>query len=169
VGTASLRPLIIMPQIFTARCTKLRKHFAKKTLQLLKCFTVSLLRSACLAMHRIDMFCRPRESMESILPGSSWKALWVLWYKVLTDASCWPSSNCILAQKIVSVSTEVNHNRSALDSGNGVCCHHSSVYIRALYTTARVPNSTCEAIPPGRNAFCQQWKNNLFTKNLLIW
>jgi len=32
------------------------------------------------------------------------------------------------AQKIVSVSTELNHNRSALvlDSDNGVCCHHSS-------------------------------------------
>jgi len=57
----------------------------------------------------------------------------------------------------VSVSTEVNHNRSALvlDSGNGVCCHHSSVYIRALYTTARGPNLTCEANSPGRSAFCQ--------------
>ena len=76
---------------------------------------------------------------------------------LLTGASCWPSSNCIPAQKIVSVSTEVNHNRSALvlDIGNGVCCHHSSVYISALYTTAGGPNPTCEAIPPGRNTFCQ--------------
>ena len=47
---------------------------------------------------------------------------------VLTGASCWPSSNCILTQKIVSVSMELTHNRSELvmDSDNGVCCHHSS-------------------------------------------
>jgi len=47
---------------------------------------------------------------------------------VLTGASCWPSSNCIPAQKIVSMSTEFNHNRSVLvlDSDNGVCSHHSS-------------------------------------------
>jgi len=47
---------------------------------------------------------------------------------VVTGASCRPSSNCIPAQKIVPVSTELNHNRSAsvLDSDNGVCCHHSS-------------------------------------------
>ena len=47
---------------------------------------------------------------------------------VLMAASCWPSSNCILAQKIVFVSTGLNHNRAALvlDSDNGVCCHHSS-------------------------------------------
>jgi len=49
---------------------------------------------------------------------------------VLTGSSCWPSGkcNCIPAQKIVSVWTEYNHNRSALvlDSGNGVCCHYSS-------------------------------------------
>ena len=55
------------------------ENTAKKTLQFRKCFTVSPLRSACLAMHRIDMFCRPRESMESIMPGSSWKVLWMLW------------------------------------------------------------------------------------------
>jgi len=43
-------------------------------------------------------------------------------------ASCWQSSNYILAQKIVFVSTELNHNGSALvlDSDNDVCCHHSS-------------------------------------------
>jgi len=46
---------------------------------------------------------------------------------VLMGASCWQSGNCILAQKIASVSTELNHNRSALvlDSDNDVCCHHS--------------------------------------------
>jgi len=47
---------------------------------------------------------------------------------VLTGTSCWPSNNCSLVEKIVSLSTELNHNRSALvlDSDNGVCCHHSS-------------------------------------------
>jgi len=47
---------------------------------------------------------------------------------VLTGASSWQSSNCIPAQKIVSVSAELNHNGSALvlDSDNGVCCHHFS-------------------------------------------
>ena len=70
---------------------------------------------------------------------------------VLTGASCWPPNNCISAQKIVSMSTELNHNRSALvlDSGNGVCYHHSSIYspyIRVLQTTARGPNLTCEAM-----------------------
>jgi len=76
---------------------------------------------------------------------------------VLAGASCWPLSNYIPAQKIVPSSTELNHNCSALvlDSGNGVCCHHSSVYIRARYRTARGPNPTCKAISPGRNTFCQ--------------
>jgi len=48
---------------------------------------------------------------------------------VLAGASCWPSSNCVPAQKIVSVSmTELNHDDSplVLDSDNVVCCHHSS-------------------------------------------
>jgi len=47
---------------------------------------------------------------------------------VLTGASCWPSSNCTPVQKIVSLSTELNHNRPALvlDSDNGVVRHHSS-------------------------------------------
>jgi len=45
----------------------------------------------------------------------------------LTGASCWPSSNCIPVQKIVSMSTKSNHNHSALvlDSSDGVSCHHS--------------------------------------------
>ena len=49
---------------------------------------------------------------------------------MLTGDSSWPSSNCIPAQKIVSESTKINHNRSTLvlGSGNGVCCHHSSLY-----------------------------------------
>jgi len=52
MGSASLRPVTILLQICTVRCTKLRKHFAKKTLQIWKCFTDSPLRSACLAMHQ---------------------------------------------------------------------------------------------------------------------
>ena len=73
----------------------------------------------------IHMFCRPRES---VWPGSLWKALGCCGSTVLMDASCWPSNTCIPAQKIVSVSTELNHNRSALvlDSNNGVCCHYFS-------------------------------------------
>ena len=53
---------------------------------------------------------------------------WCCGSMVLTGAYCWPSSNCIPVQKIVSLSTELTHNRSelALDSDNGVCCHHSS-------------------------------------------
>ena len=73
----------------------------------------------------------------------------------LMDASRWPSTNCIPAQKIASVSTESNHNCSALvlDSDNGVCCHHSSaysLYIRVLQTTTRGTYLTCEAISPVR-------------------
>jgi len=47
---------------------------------------------------------------------------------VLAGASFWLSSNCIPAQKIVPLLTELNHNRSALvlDSNSDVCCHHSS-------------------------------------------
>ena len=46
----------------------------------------------------------------------------------LTGASWWPSGNSVCPQKIVSVSTEFSHNRSALvlDSSKGVCCYHSS-------------------------------------------
>jgi len=74
---------------------------------------------------------------------------------VLTGASCWRPNNCIPAQKIVSMSTVLNHNCSALvlDSDNGVCCHHSSaysLYIRVLQTTTRGTYLTCEAISPVR-------------------
>jgi len=48
---------------------------------------------------------------------------------VLTAACYWPSIHCtcLPAQKFVSVSGELNHNRSqfVLDSDKGVCCHHS--------------------------------------------
>jgi len=59
---------------------------------------------------------------------------------VLIDASCWPSTDCTSAKKIVFVSTKLNYNRSTLvlDSDKGVCCHHSfQVYIRVLQTTTR--------------------------------
>jgi len=41
------------------------------------------------------------------------------------------SSHCIPAQKFVSVSGELNHDRSSLilDSDKGVCCHHSFSYV----------------------------------------
>jgi len=46
---------------------------------------------------------------------------------VLTAACYWPSSHCIPAQKFVSVSGELNHDRSPLllDPNKGVRCHHS--------------------------------------------
>jgi len=58
---------------------------------------------------------------------------------VLTGAYCWPSSHRIPVQKIVSMSTKFNHNRSALvlDSDNGVCCHHSSSYSISGFSTLR--------------------------------
>jgi len=48
---------------------------------------------------------------------------------VLTATCYWPSNHCIPAQKFVSVSGELNINRSPLllDSDKGVCCHHSSL------------------------------------------
>jgi len=79
---------------------------------------------------------------------------------VLTGASCWPSSNCIPAQKIVYVSMEVNHNRSALVLTPAmVCAVTTLVYIRAVYTTSRGGNPIFEATSPHRlNACCQVWK-----------
>ena len=58
---------------------------------------------------------------------------------MLTGASCWPSSNCIPVQKIVSQSTELSHNRSvlALDSDNVVCCHHSCSQSISGFSTLR--------------------------------
>jgi len=58
----------------------------------------------------LHMLCRPRESIQ---PGFLWKALasvgcvrcW--WPPVIA----WPSSHCIPAQKFVSVSGELNHDR----------------------------------------------------------
>jgi len=46
VGTASLRPLTILPQISTVpvRCTKLGKHFERNTaiMEVFYCFTVAI-------------------------------------------------------------------------------------------------------------------------------
>jgi len=52
---------------------------------------------------------------------------------VLTGAYCRPSRHRIPVWKIVSLSTESTHNRSALvlDSDNGVCCHTTP--LRSLY------------------------------------
>jgi len=44
---------------------------------------------------------------------------------VLTAACNWPSSHCILTQKFLSMSVDLNHNPSQ-GSDKGVSCHHSS-------------------------------------------
>jgi len=46
---------------------------------------------------------------------------------VLTAACYWSSRHCIPDQKFMSVSGELNHDRSplVLDSVKSVCCHHS--------------------------------------------
>jgi len=53
---------------------------------------------------------------------------------VLMGADCWPSINCILAQKIVSVSTELTHNRSALVLGSNSIIASSMMKIRKCLT-----------------------------------
>jgi len=69
----------------------------------------------------LHMFCRLRES---IRPSSSWKTL-----RSVAGVRCWrppvTGHRCIPAQKFVSVSGELNHDRSllVLDSDKGVCCH----------------------------------------------
>jgi len=78
------------------------------------------------------MLCRPRES---IRPGSlrfakSFEEC--CWSTVMTAACHWPSCHYIPVQKFVSLSRELNHDRSplVLDTDKGVCCHRSfSVYI----------------------------------------
>jgi len=48
----------------------------------------------------------------------------------LVATACYrPTSHCIPVQKFVSVSAELNHNRSSLvlDSDKDVCCRHSSL------------------------------------------
>jgi len=66
------------------------------------------------------MFYRPLESIIAVFLVKSFRGR--CGSTVLTGASCWPSSDCIPAQKIVSMLTELNHNRSALvlDSDNEV-------------------------------------------------
>jgi len=78
---------------------------------------------------------------------------------VLMGASCWQSSNCNLAQKIVSLSMELNHIRAALmlDSDNDECCHHSS---HNLYQGSPNYGPRAKPNPPShftrsQNALCQ--------------
>jgi len=60
---------------------------------------------------------------------------------VLTAACYWPSSHCIPAQKFVSASGELNHDRSplVLDGNNIACCTTFLfiVYISGGQATAR--------------------------------
>jgi len=69
---------------------------------------------------------------------------------VLLGASCRPPNRCIPAQKVASVSGELNHDRSALVSTQTMVCAVLIVCIRVLHTTVRGPNPTCETIFPGR-------------------
>ena len=115
----------------------------------------------------IHVFCR---SWESVWPGSSWKVL-----EGVTVVRCWrvplAGRQVVFLIRKLCPRLRLNHNCSALllDSDNGVCCHHCSVYIRALYTTALGPNPTCEAISPGRNTFCQYlWKMRWFNRMVHI-
>jgi len=115
------------------------------------------------------MFCRPRKS---IWPGSSWKALGCCGSTVLPGASCWPSSSYIPIQKIVSLSTELTHNRSTLvlDSYSGLRCHHSSSYSISGFSTLRPAGQIRPAKPfhPAAKRILPIIKN-IFTKSVLIW
>ena len=74
------------------------------------------------------MLCRPRETTGFLVKSFEECSV----STVLTSAYYWPSGHCIPAQRFVSVSGELNHDRSPLvsDSNKGVCCHRSfSVYI----------------------------------------
>jgi len=92
---------------------------------------------------------------------------------VLMGASCCPSSNYIPVQKIVSLSTELNHNRSALVlySDNGVCCHHRPhlfiVYIRfpALLPVGQI--RLAKLFHPAAKHILPIMKK-IFAKNVLI-
>jgi len=55
MGTASLRPLTILPQICTVRCTKLRKHFCGECM-----IALSLSRSGALQSFDCALVCSPR-------------------------------------------------------------------------------------------------------------
>ena len=83
---------------------------------------------------------------------------------MLIDASCWPSSHCIPAQKVASVSGELNHDRSALVSTQTIVCAVLLVCIRVLHTTVRRPNPTCDTIFPGPKHILLIMKNNVLQK-----
>jgi len=78
---------------------------------------------------------------------------------VLTDISCWLSNNCIPAQTIVPVLTELNHNCSelVLDSDNGVSCHHSSSESRSGFSNygSRAKSDLRRHFTRPQNTFCQ--------------
>ena len=97
--------------------------FCKVTLHLKFC-KVSPFR----VLGRLTLFTHVLSTPGKYRPGSLWKVWWCCGCTMLTAVCYWPSNNCVPAQKIVSVLTELNHNRSALvlDSNNGVCCHNSS-------------------------------------------
>ena len=80
------------------------------------------LRNVGICQRRPHMLCRPREST---IPDSSRKAC--CGSTVLKAACYWSSSHCIPAQKFVSMSEKLNHDRSplVLDTDKGVCCHRS--------------------------------------------
>jgi len=69
------------------------------------------------------MLCRPRDTTGFLVKSFEESSV----STVLTAGYYWPSDHCIPAQKFVSVSGELNHDRSplVLDSDKGVCCHRS--------------------------------------------
>ena len=61
--------------------------------------------------YSLHMFCRHRESIDRVSRETRWECCVST---VLMAACYWPSNNCIPVQKIMSVSTEANHNRRTM-------------------------------------------------------
>ena len=87
--SASPRPVTILLQIWTAWCTKLRKHF-DAVMEVFCCFYGAPLRSACLTMHPTTMKKMPAvatrmqnnvvvESEVTVRASSAVLAIWVAW------------------------------------------------------------------------------------------
>jgi len=116
------------------------------------------------------MFCRPGESiyMAGFLVKRFGGCLWE--YSVmLTGASCWPSSNYILVQKIVSLSTELNHNRSASCwTLTMVCAVTTPLHslCQGLRTAGKI--RPAKLFHPAPKHILPIIKNNIFTRNVLI-
>jgi len=83
-------------------------------------------------------------------------------------ASCRPSSHCIPAQKVASLSGELNHDRSAFVSTQTMVCAVLLVCIRVLHTTACGPNPACETIFPGCKTHSADNEKISIYKNVLI-